>query len=43
VKIIFDGENKNNKIEIDISHLSNGLYFFKFGKKTAQFLRIVKG
>jgi hypothetical protein len=42
-KIIFEGEIKNNKIDIDISHLSNGLYFFKFGKKTARFLRIVKG
>jgi len=42
-KIIFEGEIKNEKIEIDISHLSNGLYFFKFGRNTAQFLRIVKG
>ena len=42
-KIIFEGEIKNNKIEIDISHLSNGLYFLKFGRKTAQFIRIVKG
>ena len=42
-KIIFEGEIKNEKIEIDISHLSNGLYFFKFGRKTAQFIRIIKG
>ena len=42
-KIIFEGEIKNEKIEIDISHLSSGLYFLKFGRKTAQFIRIIKG
>ena len=42
-KIIFEGEIKNNKIDIDISHLSNGLYFFKFDRNTAQFLRIITG
>jgi hypothetical protein len=42
-KIIFEGEIKNNKIEIDISHLSNGLYFFIFDRKTSQFLRIITG